>query len=336
MNLPSLIRGRQDTPRADARATLTPQMEQYSDAFSDSGTIQWLPYVMYFHPPNHHSEVVNTDALGFRLTDCGGRSLSVGGCDEPVANILAGGSTAFGIGATHDRATMASRLNAHHPEGSVPWLNAGGRSHNSAQELILHALTRHKLQRIERIVLFSGFNDLGLVRLGQPAGFDSGSFFLCNAFHKSLNGLPPAPVLSEDRLSIDEQISRAAELVLRHLDIWRALTTHSGTTLTYVLQPLASWIRDSFSPEEEALFAQLDHIGGFSEHYGDISRADVGEQYAGRLREGCYRLGIDFVEMAPLIAEAIELDDWLFVDRIHFTDFGYDLVVRLLTEVAMN
>jgi lysophospholipase L1-like esterase len=33
-----------------------------------------------------------------------------------------------------------------------------------------------------------------------------------------------------------------------------------------------------------------------------------------------------------VLADAIGPEDWLFVDRIHFTDDGYDLVARLLAD----
>ena len=140
------------TAKIDYRATLTPQMLRYEEKFSDAGEIRWLPYLMYFHPANHRSEVVNTDAIGFRFaTTRDGRPIAVeNAAEHEVVSLLAGSSTVFGIGATSDDATMPSRLNRHAREGSPPWLNFGGRSHNSAQELLLYALHRHRLPRTER------------------------------------------------------------------------------------------------------------------------------------------------------------------------------------------
>lgn len=49
-----------------ARMTLTPQMAEYEQKFTDGGEVRWLPYLMYFHPTDHRSFVVNTDSAGFR------------------------------------------------------------------------------------------------------------------------------------------------------------------------------------------------------------------------------------------------------------------------------
>ncbi|MET8399975.1 hypothetical protein [Streptomyces sp900116325] len=70
-------------------------------------------------------------------------------------------STAFGIGARSDAATLPSRLwSAYAP--SAPCLNFAGRSYNSGQEFTLFALCRHLLTRVTDIVGFSGFNNLAL------------------------------------------------------------------------------------------------------------------------------------------------------------------------------
>jgi hypothetical protein len=325
-------------------------MLPYDEKFSDAGETRWLPYIMYFHPPSHRSEVVNTDRLGFRYaTHRGGRVAVDDSREHDVVNVLAGSSTVFGIGATSDAATMASRLN-HHTEGeSPPWLNFGGRSHNSTQEVILYALHKHRLPRTEQIVLFSGFNDLGLARLPASRRGESGAFFLCNTFFERLGGSGNGQVRGLSRLrrlrsadgdlepadedtilDLDDQIAYAADLVVRHLDLWRALATDAGAKLTFVLQPLAGWVREVGTPQEEALFAQLDELGRFSDMYGDIAQGSVGERYSELLRRGCADIGVRFVDITPKVAAAVEPTDWIFVDRIHFNDFGYDLVSKLL------
>ncbi|HZL48777.1 MAG TPA: SGNH/GDSL hydrolase family protein [Solirubrobacteraceae bacterium] len=322
-------------PGTDARSALTPHMREYDAQFSDAGEIRWMPYIMCFHPADYRSSVVNTDSLGFRFTMCDGQPIAVDGYGPRGAvNVLAGSSTTFGIGASSDSATIPSRLNLHSAGRSAPWINMGGRSHNSAQELLLHVLLRHRLPEIGQIVVFSGFNDLGLARLPAALRFESGAFFLCNAFFERLEGKSAAT--GGEILGLDQQIRYAAGLVLRHLDVWRALADDAGAKLTYVLQPLASWVRERGTEEEEALFSYLDELGHFSDTYGDISRCDVGERYAHLLREGCEQLGIGFADMAPLIAAALEPTDWMFVDRIHFTDFGYDLAARLLLDEVLG
>lgn len=331
---------------ADARAKLTPQMLAYDEVFSDQGRIRWQPYIMYFQPPHHRSAVVNTDSLGYRFTHCHDRPISVADhAPHDSVNVLAGSSTVFGIGASSDAATLASRLNAHAAGEAAPWINMGGRSHNSAQELVLHALLRHRLPRVERILLFSGFNDLGLAGLPLGPQSESGAFFMSTTFFERLEDEPVRPRSrrepdvreARERVppGLDEQIERAAALVLRHLDVWRALAENAGAELTYALQPLAGWIRETGTSEEEALFAHLDELGGFSDTYGNVCMREAGTRYAELLRAGCESMGVGFADMAPLIADALAPDDWMFVDRIHFTDFGYDLTARVLLDAVV-
>ncbi|SEM34881.1 SGNH/GDSL hydrolase family protein [Streptacidiphilus jiangxiensis] len=332
------------------RATLTPQMLQYAEKFDDRGDIRWMPYLMYFHAADHRSEVVNTDRLGFRLTHGpDGATASPGGpLPEGPVRLLAGSSTAFGIGASSDRHTLPSWLWSKHAP-SVPWLNFAGRSHNSTQELLLFTLYRHLLPQIDEIVLFSGFNNLGLSRLPAPIRGDSGAFFNCNDFYGQMEELragrrkasggrglfggrrqaEPAP--ADTRVpELAEQIELAVELTLRHLDSWRLLAQGMGAKLTFVLQPLATWVRETPAPQERLLFDELDAISNFGEVYGDISSMAAREAYSKELRSGCEQMGVRFLDLNPVVADAIGQDDWLFVDRIHFTDDGHDLVAGLL------
>lgn len=330
-----------------ARAELTPQMLQYAEKFDDRGDIRWMPYLMYFHAPDHRSEVVNTDRLGFRLAHGADGTASVGSRVPPgPVRLLAGSSTAFGIGATSDAATLPSRLwTAHAP--SVPWLNFAGRSHNSTQELLLFVLYRHLLPRVEDVVVLSGFNDLGLARLPAWMHGDSGAFFNCREFYEAmdalrsrhqpagllgrLGGRRPSPRPPDERVpELAEQIAHAVELTSRHLDTWRVVTDGMGARLTYVLQPLATWVRERPAPQERRLFAELDEVSSFARTYGDIALMEAGAAYSEALQRACEKLGVAFVDLNPVLADAVGPDDWLFVDRIHFTDDGYDLAARLL------
>ncbi|MGH9090337.1 MAG: SGNH/GDSL hydrolase family protein [Acidimicrobiales bacterium] len=334
-------------------------MREYDAQFSDDGQIRWLPYVMYFHPAGYRSPVVNTDSLGFRYSTRSGEQVGVADhLPEGPVDVLAGGSTVFGIGASSDGATLASAMNRHAGGRSGPWLNMGGRSHNSAQELLLHVLHRHRLPRIRRIVLFSGFNDLGLARLPASMRFEGGGFFLSGTFFERLDGRHPRSRLrrgrprrpsgtagatsavagpgAEQPPDLEQQLTYAADLVLRHLGVWKALAADTGAELTYVLQPLATWVRETGTTEEQALFAHLDRLGSFGDRYGDISAPEAGRRYAEFLGAGCARMGVPFVDFAPLAARALGPDDWMFVDRIHYTDAGYDLAARLLVEHAVR
>jgi hypothetical protein len=325
-----------------AIAELTPHMASYRDAFSDSGSINWLPYLMFFHPFNHTSETVCTDSLGFRYSEAFGRRYSVEDSDKRApARLLAGSSTVFGIGASADRNTLSSRL-TENDERSEPWINFGGRSYNSTQELILFTLYQHRLPPIREIVLFSGFNNLGLARLPQQIRGENGAFFLCREFFAAMSTEKPsifgswfrreAPLASGGSSNLSEQVAYAADLTVRHLAVWRALALHLGATLTFVLQPLANWVRPVGCLEETRLFAELEKLGAFADTYGDILTPKCHSAYAAILRDGAEALGVRFIDLAPLLSDRADAQQWLFVDRIHFTDDGHDFVARVLLE----
>jgi hypothetical protein len=274
--------------------------------------------------------------------------------DGPV-RLLAGSSTVFGIGASNDAQTLTSRLWTSHAP-SLPWLNFGGRSHNSAQELLLFVLYRHLLREVADVVIFSGFNNLGLSRLPRSLQGDHGAFFNCVEFFEQMEGLrarhrragsglgrllprPSVDPAPEDAAVPDltQQIAHAAELTTRHLRTWQALASAMGARLTFVLQPLATWVREEIAPQERLLFDELDRISNFREVYGEIATMDAGRAYARQLQAGCERIGVRFVDMSPVIAAAVKPTDWLFVDRIHFTDYGHDVVSGLLaTELGLS
>ncbi len=322
------------------RSDLTPQMRAYDEKFADSGEMRWLPYLMYFHPTNHVSPVVNTDASGFRYSEAKGYRYSVADHGGGPVRLLAGSSTVFGIGASADAWTLSSRLTVHDPRPE-PWLNFGGRSFNSTQELILLVLYRHLLAQVKQIVLFSGFNNLGLARLPADQRLEHGAFFNCTQFFDAFARHEPGT--SRRRLfrnkearvkpevpTMEDQLRFAVDLTLRHLAMWRAVAADLGASLTYVLQPLSGWVRAKGSQEEQALFAELDKIGRFTDFYGDILQPAICHEYARRLEAGARDLNVRFVNMAPILAETISPEQWLFVDRIHFTDYGYDFVAKQL------
>jgi hypothetical protein len=329
------------------RAVLTPQMLQYDD-FDDRSQTRWLPYLMYFHRAGYHSDVINTDQRGFRISHGRDQRASAGGSlpAGPV-RLLVGSSTAFGIGVTADAATMASRLWTQYAP-SLPWLNFAGRSFASTQEAILFLLYHHLLPPIERIVFFSGLNDLALSRLPAEQRGDHGGFFNCGEYYEQMEelrarhrkpqggfgwrgkGRPSTPALDTTVLPLADRIANAVELTSRHLESWRLLAP--GVPVSYVLQPLATWIREQPAPQEKLLFGELDEISNFWQLYGDISTKEAGRTYAAAMRAACEKQDVSFVDISPVIADAVGEQDWLFVDRAHFTDFGADVVSRLVAE----
>lgn len=328
------------------RTELAPHLLAYEEKFTSKGEIRWVPHLLFFHPQSYRSAVVNTDSIGFRYATKGDRKYSLAdhGTVDSV-RILVGSSTVFGTGASADAWTLPSRLNFH-DERQGTWLNFGGRTFNSTQELLLLTLYRHLLPKVDEIVLFSGFNNLALARMPQVREEDHGTFFQYNKYYELLAPQNESKIIPSVRnllrrkeesaapvsLSVDEQTAYAADLTLRHLDTWKVLASAWDAKVTFILQPLSGWVRDKGSKEEELIFDEVERLGGFAAMYGDILNRDVNIEYAARLEQGAKDIGVDFINFAPIMAESIEPDQWLFVDRIHFTDKGHDFAASKILE----
>ncbi|MBB1252650.1 SGNH/GDSL hydrolase family protein [Streptomyces alkaliterrae] len=335
------------------RDELTPQLQEYA-RFDDRGEARYLPYLMYFHQADYRSPVINTDRAGFRISHGpNGETASAAG-DVPAGpvRVLTGSSTVLGIGATSDSTTLASQLWRRHAP-AAPWLNFGGRCYNSTQELLLFTLHRHLLPEIDEVVVFSGLNDLTVGRLPEWQQGDHGAFWFCGEYFEKMEELREAnrkanrrggfrsqarrrtiSTHDEVRRNIPEVVESAADLTLRHLDSWRLLAGPNAR-VTYVLQPMALWMRDRHAPEEQLLFDEIDRIsklGTWEALYGDISTPAVARAFAERLRAGCEKIGVRFLDLNPVLAEAVTERDWIYVDRAHYTDHGYDVVAGLLAD----
>jgi hypothetical protein len=319
------------------------------DEFDDRAETRWLPYLMYFHRAGFRSDVINTDQLGFRISHGPQRTASAGGeLPQQPLRLLAGSSTALGIGATSDAATIASRLWTRYAP-SLPWLNFAGRSYNSTQELMLFALYHHLLPDIDEIVIFSGLNDLALSRLPQAQRGDHGAFFNCGEYfeqmeelrarhRKGIKSLARRETRGEEApRPLADRIAGAVEITVRHLESWRLLASRPSSEaqprITFVLQPLATWVREEHAEQEKLLFGELDQISNFWQLYGDIATKEAGRTYAEALRVACDKLGVRCHDLSPALAEVVTEKDWLYVDRAHFTDHGHDVVSRLLAEI---
>ncbi|QXJ26572.1 Inducer of phenazine A [Actinomadura graeca] len=327
---------------------LVPHMSQYRD-FDDRGETRYLPYLMYFHRTDYRSAVINTDRLGFRVARGAEGSGSV--ATAPArgrVRLVAGSSAALGVGATSDATTVPSRLWTRYAP-STPWLNFGGRSHSSMQELILLLSYRHLLPEVDEIVILSGFNDLATSRLPKWQVGDNGAYFFCGDFFEAMERLrrrdrgrgrrrrerrgervsPHTAAAARDPAEI---VATALDLTSRHLEGYRSLAG-PATRISYVLQPLAPWIRDEPAPQERLLFDELDGMsrqGTFTEMFGQIATREVWSLYSEGLRVACEKQDVSFVDLNSLLAEEAPKDSWIFVDRAHCTDAGYDLISRII------
>ena len=352
----------------ELRYSLAPQMREY-DRMGEN----WLPYVMFFQRANYTSSVVNTDTRGFRWTYKNDQVMRDFHYDQGLpVSVLIGSSAVFGVGATHDRQTMASRLNA---QTDDLWVNFGGRAYNSTQELLLFLFHHHRLKNIKRVVIYSGLNNIVTSFFSEDEYLEYGKFFHCNTFNKQLNYktiafkrrmiLSLMNFISDNKLgtAIDykyisrkdllkaifkskrsekssintNELNGAAENKLldifnRDLLNWKILSNSMGFELYYILQPFATWMMKEKSSEEEQLFSALDN---YQKVWARLLKKIDGTYYqwfAQGLQDICDKSGITFIDLNKKLPAANIDREWIFVDRIHLTDRGYDQVAQIVRD----
>jgi len=321
------------------RYTMTPQMRQYDGI----GQV-WVPYLMHFHTPNYTSETLNTDSRGFRIVHKDNKRIADfdNPCDLPVS-IVVGGSSAFGIGATGDGMTVPSYLNALTDE---MWLNFGGRAFSSTQELLLFMFNRHYINRVKRVVILSGINNLTIHYLSNKYRREHGSFFFFEKFDQAMNSPNRSSLKGKIMATLRKPESRDSTplkredlLYVLHRDIgnWRLLSKNVGFELNYILQPTFAWLRKQASEEEERLFQELD---SYPQNQWKVLKDKLNQEqyewFLTNLREICNNHNVPFFDMNKGLSSKQIDKKWLFVDRIHSTDEGYKLMAEIIKNEVIS
>ncbi|WP_397448907.1 SGNH/GDSL hydrolase family protein [Pseudomonas sp. NA-150] len=340
---------------------LTPQMAEYDKFISE---LRWLPYTMFFHPKNYRSEVVNTDQYGFRKSPRNGVNASVADLpnDAPV-NLLVGGSNVVGTGASSDARTTSSYLSGITGE---PWLNFGSRGYNSMQEALLFLMHQDKLHRINNVVVLSGMNTLTLEGLPDSMATDHGRYYYSYEYDHymskysedlrarsgeakakktgTLNRLrelltdhdeeqenPTAKIITDDSVSNEDRIGRAADEIVNALRLWQQLLRPFNARLTFVLQPLSYWAKPTLTAAEQEIFHAIDSCpNNFWRLFAKILDKEVHVPFARAIKQGCDKYGVLFQDMNVLLRESPLQTQDLFVDRVHCNDVGYAEIARII------
>lgn len=310
---------------------------------------QWVPYLMSFSPPGCALPSVTTDRLGFRTTmDGEGKPIGMDALHAPRASdqpcsIVTGGSTAFGIGATNDAHTIPSVLNR--VTGGL-WLNFGGRMFNSTQEVILFLL--HLPHKLDRIVLFSGANNIALACLHNGVSPVYGTFYNQSAFERAMKNSPEEymgirravrqvfkefhrvligrPGGERPEVSLDGCYRDVLTCFHRDLRAFKVLAGGVGARLYFALQPVATWIDKALSPEERRMFEILDDLHPWRVLSKNIR--NVRDAYFEDVGRICAEENVPSYNLN--LEPGFRDEAWLFVDRVHLTDRGYALAAEIL------
>ncbi len=305
-----------------------------------------FPYLMFRTRPNRTSAVINTDRYGCRYSVKPDKSRvsveNIGDYDE--VGIVLGGSAAFGWGATSDEKTIPSVLNRLDP--GTTWLNMGGCTYQSFQELV-SLLMFVPLDKISRIVLYSGVNGAFLTLFESYRDPNIPFFFkysdyrtpieeyarqtqtekffpVLRNFIRKIRGYPqnqvqyPPNPLGQPEPDIQKRIDSGMERATRDIGAIAHLSRSAGFKVDYFFQPCIMEGSKELTDEELEITQILDSL-----YQKDNPMKRLGEvvpPFADGIGSFCKSECIGFDNLQPMFLGG----EWLFVDRVHSTDKGYE------------
>lgn len=342
---------------------LTPQIKDY-DRFMHVGA-RWLPYTMYFHEKNFISSTVNTDSLGFRYSHLKNYRYSVANLpDKGIINLIVGGSTALGVGATCDEHTVASYLSQ---KTNEVWLNFAGRGYNAVQELILFLMHQNKFKQIGKVIILSGINTLALEGIPDSLASDNGRYYYSYEFQhymnkynidmqrkrdsffsdtkrsgplssrlKSLFSNAADVIITDEEVDLATRVDRAANVVADTLYKWKLLLADFNVVPDFILQPLAYWTRNYLSDAEKAVFYAIDHCpNNFYRLFSKVLDTDIHPLFYNSIEKHARMHEISCYDMNKLLAKHSKISETLYVDRVHFNDLGNEILADIIIEVVL-
>ncbi|MHA7112665.1 hypothetical protein ACX0KM_00550 [Pseudomonas promysalinigenes] len=305
------------------------------------------------HPSSFRSPTVNTDAVGLRYSHFAGKRYSaVERGNPPRVNLLIGGSAAMGIGASCDEHTVASHLCM--LTGEI-WLNLAGCGLNASQELLLFLTHQHRLGEVGHVVLLSGLNSLAHEALDEVLASPSAPPLTLlhqaylNSFHE---GTPPAAPARRAPLwqrlgqalatprdehagnwqlsAPDKRLARAADSIGRTLRQWEQVLADSHATLTFILQPLLPWCRETLPIGEQKMMPALQRQpGNFERLLEGVLDSQLHMAFFRRIKRQaepvpCY-------DMNSMLSSSAAFGADQFVDRLHLNDLGNNALAKVIT-----
>jgi len=332
------------------RYEILPQMQTYAGMRPS-----WVPHLMYNYQPNLRSEVCNTDEHGFRFTHRNDAVLDYSSFLDLSGpkGLLCGSGAAFGVGATADSETIASKLNQN---SDTAWFNFAGPPHTSTSELLKFQLF---LPKVERVVLFTGLNNLALHTSSPLFSEVYGSIFLQSSFQllnqagtsseflryalRRLPGrmsrvwkrfLPSRKTTSSlvEAPDFQTRYQQSLAILRRDLDVWASLRDRLGFSLLFVLQPRTAWMGKKLSKEEQELQDIYSTVALGPSRWGAAWQNlegplnNIYPTYRDDTNQLCRERDIQWADANQLLPK----DGWLFCDYANMTDRGQELSAELI------
>lgn len=301
---------------------------------------RFVPYLHAILEPNksYANGAITTDGIGLRRVEIGGKAIGFSEFQglPGKKSLLIGASTAYSMGSSSDRTSIASRLSG---MGDGAWFHLAVGSYVSTQESILYLLTNPK--GIRHVVVLSGLNTLSAFLLDPygstdqvfPPNFLSGPSptgglrsQLSRHLRRRIAGAVRRGLRKELAVSMEDDRVRAALAVTRkNLELLRDLCASRGARLWFIAQPLLAALRKPLSPEEREITEIQRTLGRYEEFalwglfLDEIPR--IYPDYCRALKRECQDLGVGFLDMNGE-RSLLNREGWLFSDQAHFTDDG--------------
>ena len=226
-------------------------------------------------------------------------------------------------------------------------MNMGMRSWTLQQNLVHFMFLRNRIpsdQKIRRIVLFSGYNELNCMFSSRYNTRPFGNIYGWSGYFRNMNHQFiedatnefsfPAPV--EDFVRPVESLDEAGGFLREDFEMifsnWKLFADSLRAEVTFALQPILAWLDKSLSAEEKEL---LDERAGILPEEAAVFKKEketYEEWYGGFLRDLAGRFGFEFIDLnVEFKRRRGDVDGrWLYVDPWHLTDAGNELVSEIL------
>ena len=225
------------------------------------------------------------------------------------------------------------------------YLNLGNRAFNQFQEIIFFLTTFIKIKKINKIVIFSGLNDIFLFNNRYIRNEFPGPIYWNNQFIDTMNNLS----LKKDKtfnfkelffelfnfkskkknFFINSNPITFDEILLRNFSILKLLEKSLNIKVSFVLQPYLSWCKEP--SKEEKKIIKYTNLRDDKYLYKLIANSYI--KYKKIFEKTCNKTGIDFHDSNRYVKNHASRKDFLFIDNVHLNDEGNKLISKFIKSI---
>ena len=108
------------------------------------------------------------------------------------------------------------------------------------------------------------------------------------------------------------------------MTIWSTIAKGMNLQVHYVLQPTSPWQEKNLSNEEEKIFNEADKQKDIKKIYECVNLEKF-NYLKSFLENVTKKNNINFIDINKFLKEK-KSRDWLYLDRVHMNDAGYEIV----------